>query len=249
MLTYNGSILKVGGSTLDYGTVPPYPPLPDVPAGGLVGIWEPGTSPKAYKGTKTQLYEEPNIWLIVNAGDWQSIFDGDPNLTELIAANPSGVQYVTGMFEDCSALTRTVLFDLSGVGGDLTHLFSGCASLTEVPLFDLSGATSLERAFLGCVSLEHVPLFYTASVESMQLAFAGCMSLKAIPAFDMSSIRNLTRAFAGCSAVESGMYALYSAAEPHGPYHSDCFAGCGTNTAVGMAERALIPAEWGGDMY
>jgi hypothetical protein len=248
MITYNGSILKVGGSTLDYGSVPPYPPLPDIPDGGLVGIWKQGTEPAPTKGTKLRLYQEPNIWLVLNPYDWQSILSMDTNLTEIIGANSTGVVACHSMFEGCSSLTKTVLFDISHCNYDLSYMFANCESLTEVPLFNLHGTYLMKDTFYACFALEHVPLFDTSTVGRMHRTFMLCMALKEIPAFDMSNIINLVDAFCGCNNVESGMVSLYNAAVPHSQYFDGCFTGCGTDTASGMAERAQIPTSWGGDM-
>lgn len=246
MFTYNGNIVTYGGNWVRPDPVnplylPPYTIRCKFSSGYMPTMGD----------SQTLVDASANIWDIYKSGtDWNSLFNGNTQLEEVIAANTTGVTNMATMFNGCWSLTSVPLFDTSLVT-DMSNMFRLCTYLASVPLFDTSSVTNMAAMFTGCTYLTSVPLFDTGSVTNMYDMFSLCANLASMPLFDTSSVSNMNYMFNNCYAVESGALALYRQASTQAnppTNHTKTFTNCGRDTVTGAAELAQIPTSWGGTM-
>lgn len=198
-----------------------YNPL-NLPAKTIRAKFSSGYTP-SMGSSQTLVDAGENVWDITNnSTNWESLFETNSNLLEVIGANTTGV---TG----------------------LKYTFLECNNLTSVSLFDMSSVVNAVQTFYG-TSLTSVPLFNTGSVVDMRGFLMNNHNLTSLPLFDTSSVEKISMAFSECYAVQSGALALYqqASANPRITEYSDCFYWCGKDTQTGAAELAQIPSSWGG---
>lgn len=218
------------------------------------------------KGTWTKVADsEDNDWdFTYNNTDWSGLFDGkltsslDSDIKLIGSGDTSNVTNMARMFELCNSLTSVDLsnFNTSNVT-DMSDMFSGCISLTSLDLssFDTSSVTDMSYMINGCGSLTTLDLssFDTSNVTDMSYMFYGNSSLTSLSmlnTFNVNKVTNVQFMFKDCAKVENGMLAFYTKANATGKVteYSGCFAGCGANGGeTALAERAQIPASWGGN--
>ena len=227
MLVLNKNILTIGGNRLEGGPLtPPTPPGPTpiiLPDNTIRVKYSPGTSPSNVYGRKTKVSDEDNIWdVYVPENDyWESEFNGETDLIEVLAGNLIWVTTLKKAFGSCTSLTKVSQLNTQRL---LTtnYMFKNCSALTNVSLFDTSTVTDMSSMFDGCSSLINVPLFNT------------------------SSATNVNYAFYGTNNVESGALALYQqmSTQTNITSHRSTFRNCGNNTTTGAAELSQIPSGW-----
>ncbi len=231
MITYNGTILKVGTSWLGTNSAPdPYNPL-NLPPYTIRLQYAYGVTPTFDKGTGTQVSAIPNVWdLTYNSANWDSLLYRHDSLMSVLGANATGVTLMTRMFMNCSYLSTVALFDTSSVT-NMLWMFYGCSFLTSVPLFDTSSVASsvasakgMNGMFMNCSSLRTVPLFDTSSVTDMGSMFRNCDSLTSVPLFDTSSVTYMGSMFRNCSSLTSVPLFDTSSAESMYDMFHDCKA-------------------------
>lgn len=254
MIKFGNFVIKDNNSWLGESSSPgPTPPTPPVlPANTVRVRTSDGNAP--VKGDSNLGYETAtlvegttDVYDVYKSGDsFYCLLNGSTNVTEVIAANTTGITNMRYMFDNCTALTTVPLFDTSSVTL-MSGMFYQCGSLTSVPLFDTSNATATDSMFYSCSSLATVPLYDTSNVTNMYEMFRDCSSLTSIPLFDTSSCSDMRSMFYNCVNVESGALALYQQASTQAnppSRHRNVFTDCGINTVTGTAELAQIPSDW-----
>lgn len=206
-----------------------------------------------------------------------SAFRGCNNLIKVhnISVNPTYLNYAfssTGiteipMFDTSSCWTfvrawndtpiRTIpLLDTSNATS-FNGLFSNCTNLEYVPALNTSKVTDVSFAFWYCHNLRALPDWDLSKVSNfecfcqMNSRYNPNLYIEEIPDYDVSSAVNVSDAFLGLPNVKYGMYRMYQKLAGLGSQitnHTSVFSGTGTNTPEGLAERALIPQSWGGDL-
>jgi len=155
-----------------------------------------------------------------------------------------------------TSITTIPMFDASEVYS-LQGTFEGCRNLEYVPNLYIPSCWNLSWTFSGCTNLRALPNWNTEHVREFDYYCGNVLSselnyyIEEIPDYDVSSAQIVRRAFSGLPNVKVGMYRLYQKLAALGEQitnHENTFAGTGTNTPEGLAERALIPESWGGDL-
>ena len=136
---------------------------------------------------------------------------------------PGRAASMSGMFNNCSALTAVLNLDTSGVT-DMSNLFNGCASLTAIPGLNTANVTNMNSMFKGCASLAAIPLLDTAKVTDLGYLFSGCAHLLSVPPLDTSKAANMTNMFYGCSAIAAVPPLDCTEATAMGNIFSGCYA-------------------------
>lgn len=146
---------------------------------------------------------------------------------------------------------------------DFYGMFNGCTSLKTIPQLDTSNGQCMIY-FLSYSGVERIPEIDTHNVKDFTAMFRNS-ALKEIPRLSIDSLINgsiwgseynkpaTDAMFAYCHNVETGMLDFYNRLKAYSDnkgWNSEyTFNNCGDQTTSGMAERAYIPTEWGGDMY
>lgn len=233
-LSYAGYDLILDSS----GPVPPidpYNPL-DLPPYVIRVQYQDNVIPyleQGYNYTVERVSYYPNVWDIYHPqDDWSNFFISNDHIE----------------------LRKNKIIDVLGANttnvNNMDNLFSGCLALSSLSLFDTRSVTSMSATFYNCGNLSAIPLYDTYNVVNMDSTFKQC-NLTSIPLFDTTSVTSMNETFFYDINVKSGMYALYQQASTQTippSSHYDTFRYCGLATQEGNAERALIPASWGGDL-
>lgn len=252
---YQGSALRVAGSTAVIGKKDPYNPLNLPPF--TIRIRFLYNHVPSMGDSRTLVPDTNNVWDITyNNTDWSGLLYSERSwVGEVLGANTTGVtamgrRWAVGLFQYNNNIVTIPIFDTRSVTS-MASMFYNCSKLVSVPLFDTSSCTDMTSLFDACPKLESVPLFNTSYCTGMQYMFRGCASLKQIPLFDTTKVTNTSWQFQGCTNVESGSLALYQqmSSQTNPPiYHDGTFTNCGRDTVTGAAELAQIPTSWGGTM-
>lgn len=264
-LTYGGSWLYLGGSSVSFGE-DPYNPL-HLPPYTIRVRFDQGYTPRM-GDSQTCVDPSSNIWDITRQGSWGGLFYQIVPVKEVYGANARGVTSLSSTFWGCDEITYLPLFDTSSVTTmnrmmlgcyhltsvpafdtsnviDMQYMFTTCISLIEPPMMNTSKVTNMSYMFDRCSQLKRVPLYDTSSVTDFSEMFDEAYSLEWIPQFDLSSCISLARTFRLCRQVKGGILDMYNRAVAAGiQYHSETFNECGTLTTTGRAELARIPSDW-----
>ncbi|MBO7453532.1 MAG: BspA family leucine-rich repeat surface protein [Clostridiales bacterium] len=131
-----------------------------------------------------------------------------PNLEsiDLSRADTSGIESMSGMFEDCNTLTS---IDISGIDTSkvttMDRMFKDCIRLSSLDLswIDTSKVTTMESMFYECRKLKALDLshFDTSNVKNMCDMFNECKSLSEldISNFNTSHVRSMSEMFKSTS--------------------------------------------------
>ena len=147
---------------------------------------------------------------------------------------------------------RSIEIREGSFGNSMYSSFSCCSHLKSL-ILPTSGieATTISRLADACFELEYVNNFDTSEVTDASIAFNNCNKLKNVPLLDTGKMTNVSSMLYNCYKVEEGALALYtqmsSQATPPSS-HIATFYNCGKDTTTGAAERAQIPATWGGTL-
>lgn len=167
-----------------------------------------------------------------------------------ISTKPHHMRYT---FAETS-ISTIPMFDASELQ-ELQGAFMGCSNLETVPNLYTPNIWNLSWALNDCPNLRALPNWNTEHVTTFDYFCCNIHVpnnyIEEIPDYDVSSARTLERAFSNLPNVKVGMYRLYQKLVALGDQvtnHVNVFAGTGINTQEGMAERALIPQSWGGDL-
>lgn len=135
-----------------------------------------------------------------------------PNLTRVSGINSlTGVKDCRGMFECCPELeTIDGLSSFNTLSVEfMDGMFSNCSKLTTLDLssFDTSSVTRMGRMFNGCSGLTslNISSFNTSNVTGMSEMFCGCSKLTAldVSSFNTSNVTDMFRMFTGCTLLTS----------------------------------------------
>lgn len=162
----------------------------------------------------------------------------------------SNVTDMSGMFQDCSALT-SVTFGSNFSTANVTtmkDMFSGCSSLTDIATlteyFNTIKVTDMSGMFQGCSSLKankydeqdnlvelNLATFYTSGVTTMENMFKGCTSIKQlnISSFGTPNVTKMAGMFQGDSQLKTIIVDLTFNADKvidSGDHGTDMFLGC-----------------------
>jgi len=167
-----------------------------------------------------------------------------------ISSKPHQMKYAfTG-----TSISSVPMFDASEVRS-LQGTFDECPNLEYVPDLYIPSCWNLSWTLYADPNLRALPNWNTEHVTTFDYYCANVHTpnyyIEEIPDYDVSSAQIVRRAFSGLPNVKVGMYRLYQKLAALGEQitnHENTFAGTGTNTPEGRAERALIPQSWGGDL-
>ena len=157
MITYNNSILKVGGNWLVPSPAPdPYNPL-GLPPYTIRVRCPAGREPITHyiglgNPTSVQVSADPNVWdVTLESTDWSDLFTSEA-IVEVLGANTANVENMSRMFEYCSALTTLCLFDTSSV--ESFYLAFASSNITVIPLYPTDSLVDASQAFSSCYNVE-----------------------------------------------------------------------------------------------
>ena len=173
-----------------------------------------------------------------NVTDISYMFEGynyDMSLTEIIGLDKldtSKVTNMSGMFNNCSKLTKLdTNFDTSNVT-DMSAMFQKCSSLTNITninKFNTENVTNMEYMFYKCTSLTELNLseFKTGNVEKMNNMFKDCSGLTSlnIDNFDTKKVTDMSDMFNNCSSLTNlnvGSFKTENVTDMHDMF-KDCF--------------------------
>ena len=172
---------------------------------------------KANQSIKGMLANLPNLESITGldnidfgeVADMQDLFKGDTNLKTIEGLdnlrNASSVHDMSGMFQECSAITS---LDLSSINFNMAtsfqSMFANCSSLNNLILpdnIDTFNVTNMASMFEGCSSL-HTITFGKASTAS-QLSGTPINNEKSLnlTRFDTSNVTDMSNMFKGCTSL------------------------------------------------
>ena len=205
MITYNGSVLKVGSNWLK--TDVDYNPL-NLPPHTIRVQFVEGVTPTFQYGTAVQVSSSPNVWDVTcentwNNGGWANLFSNQTALVSILGANASGIQNFGAMCSGCTSLTTVANFDVS-TAVLFDEVFRDCTSLTTIPAnFNTSSMChELDNLFRGCTSLTTTPTFSdTTMVHNWDYMYMDC-PITTAPVYDLSCTAydiTTTGMFYGCS--------------------------------------------------
>ena len=117
-----------------------------------------------------------------------------------VGFDTSNVTSMSGMFDDCKALTSIPQLDTSKVTS-MESMFYNCSKLTSIPQLDTSNVTNMSYMFYGCSLLTSVPQMDTSKVTNMSYMFRSCSSLTELPDFNCVKVTNF-----GTSSTYSWLY-------------------------------------------
>ena len=115
---------------------------------------------------------------------------------------------MTGMFQNCSSLTRLDLshFETQNVT-KMNSMFYGCSKLSSINLssFDTQNVSTMNSMFCNCSNLTSLDVsnFNTSKVMNMSSMFDNCHGLTNLDVskFDTSNVTDMSYMFAGCSSL------------------------------------------------
>ena len=144
-----------------------------------------------------------------NVANMQDMFKGDTALTTIDGLdnlrNASSVHDMSGMFQECSAITS---LDLSSINFNMAtsfqSMFANCSSLNNLILpdnIDTFNVTNMASMFEGCSSLYTIT-FGKASTAS-QLSGTPINNEKSLnlTRFDTSNVTDMSNMFKGCTSL------------------------------------------------
>ena len=113
---------------------------------------------------------------------------------------PGRAASMSGMFNNCSALTAVLKLDTSGVT-DMSNLFNGCASLTAIPELNTANVTNMNSMFYGCSAIAAVPPLDCTEATAMGNIFSGCYALTDIPVLKVAKAASVGSMFYNCLSL------------------------------------------------
>lgn len=135
----------------------------------------PGTTIKLYKSwpgsTITAVQGQDDVYDVYVPPDyrnrWDSLFQYESHIVEILGINCSGVTSMKTFFGSCTNLRTVAQFDTSGVG-NMANMFIYCSSLQTVPLLDTSSASDTSQMFYDCTSVQSgaLALYQQASSQT-----------------------------------------------------------------------------------
>ena len=148
--------------------------------------------------------------------DASGLFSGMTKLKtiDLSAFDTSDVTNMSGMFQDCAALTSITFGDrfTTSAVTDMSHMFDGVALTTlDLSKFTMSKVTDMTALFAnsGFTSLDLSGIsLATDDVTEIKMAslFSGCADLETITfgtGFNTSLVKDMSSMFAGCASLET----------------------------------------------
>ena len=171
--TLNGKVLKNSSNDkwLAKKYVDPLNPI-GLPDNTIRVKFNSGYTPTNIGDTQTLVDSTNNVWDIYKqSNDWTNLFKDNNNLLEVLGANTYNVTNMKSMFNNCTSLITTSLFDTSNVT-TMQSMFEmpypGNAALTLIPLFDTSNVTNMTGMFYNCNKVESgaLALYQQASTQA-----------------------------------------------------------------------------------
>lgn len=148
ILSSNGKVMAIGGTTIKVNRVDPYNPL-NLPPFTIRVRYLDGTEPTV-SATVSRYSYNPDIFdIYLNSPIWDSLFLNESNLMKVLGANTTQVTSMQYMFRHCTSLDSVGLFDTSNVTS-MYFMFNDCMSLTSIPLLNTSSAVSMSYMFMDC---------------------------------------------------------------------------------------------------
>lgn len=201
-----------------------------------------------------------NDWIIQTSGSWIYLLysiltaDVDDNI-KIIKGNISTSDRSNDprdTFASCTGITEINNLNITSSYADFT--FAHCTNLKIIrnsSITDAGGAVSIQACYAGCTSLTELYNCRWGNLYIIANAFDSCASLKTLPNIcshytGPNTTDYYTNAFSRCTSAETGLLDNYLNINTHEAVY--VFNNCGTNNAAGLAERAQIPTEWGGDL-
>lgn len=106
-------------------------------------------------------------------------------------------------FKNCSSLTGSFDWDLSGNVVHCREMFNGASGITGVNFTTDSGLTNIEFICVFCSSLTSFAMTDTSGVTNAQESWEDCTSLTSFPLLDLSSCTNFRATWKGCTGLTS----------------------------------------------
>ncbi|MBE5812326.1 MAG: BspA family leucine-rich repeat surface protein [Clostridiales bacterium] len=146
-----------------------------------------------------------------NVTSMVNMFIGCDNLGEITFGDDfktDSVEYIGGMFSECSSLTSLNLsnFNTSSVKS-MANMFNGCSALTtlDVSKWNTSNVTNMLDMFNDCKALTTLDVsnFDTSKVEIMAHMFMSCKSLEELDVsrWETENVTNMNNMFTGCEKL------------------------------------------------
>lgn len=168
--------------------------------------------------------EEPTTFTVRISGTVTSLESEGikpPCITEVVQWGKTGLQYLSGAFQNNNLLTKVCDDPYKALSGltDLNHIFYRCSSLEKIPedIFkNCVNATSANHTFHGCSSLKIIPENLFSECRNMQIfegTFTDCIGLTSIPSKLFANNPNITHAvhtFEGCENIAAIPDELFS---------------------------------------
>lgn len=155
--------------------------------------------------------------------------------------------YASSAFYECKSLESIPpMVMLSSSYGN--GMCSGCTSLVTVPLLVFTNPIGVSNMFIDCISLKTVEIQGSENFSNTTQMFRRCTSLTKLPVLNVASGCDCTSMYQDIPYANDNLTAAYNALSTSGATtYTDAFTDCGTLNTAGTAQRASIPASWGGD--
>ena len=143
-----------------------------------------------------------------NVANMQDMFKGDTALTTIDGLdnlrNASSVHDMSGMFQECSAITS---LDLSSINFNMAtsfqSMFANCSSLNNLILpdnIDTFNVTNMASMFEGCSSLYTITFGKASTASQLSGTPINEKSLN-LTRFDTSNVTDMSNMFKGCTSL------------------------------------------------
>lgn len=243
MISFNGSVLKVGSSWLHSEWDPNPLNLPPCTMrfqfGGGVSMpstYNPTTSGQTWEtgSVWTQVSSSPNVWDYTRVDtDWDEEFyqkftytyvDYD---TFVLGANTAGITNMRNLFRFCNQIRAVKIFDTHTVT-NMSGMFAGMTklgySMYDSPVYNLIDGVRMS-----------LPLFNTSNVTDMSYMFSGNTELRQVPLWNTTSVTDMTQMFAGSRIYTVPLYDTSSVTSMYGMFRS-----CSNLSAIPLYDTSSV---------
>lgn len=155
--------------------------------------------------------------------------------------------YASTAFYDCRSLESIPPMVILS-SSYCTSMCDGCTSLVTAPLLVFTNPIDVSEMFFDCISLKTVEIQGSENFNNTTQMFRRCTSLTKLPVLNVASGCDCTSMYQDIPYANDNLTAAYNALSTSGATtYTDAFTDCGTLNTAGTAQRASIPASWGGD--